>query len=54
MLGADDGHVRRWARGGSPIPQEIADWLDKLAQFHEANLPPAAVWMERLRDDYES
>lgn len=40
-VGINERQVRRWAAGAA-IPEPIAAWIDTLAQFHEANPPPAA------------
>ena len=32
--------VQRWANGVLPIPPHLADWLEILAQCHEAHPPP--------------
>lgn len=39
ILDMDERQVRRWAAGAA-IPDRIADWLDKLARFHERNPAP--------------
>jgi DNA-binding transcriptional regulator YiaG len=39
VLDMGDRQVRRWA-AGDPMPEHIAAWLEKLAQFAEANPPP--------------
>lgn len=38
-LEMDERQVRRWAAGAT-IPGIIADWLEKLARYHERNPPP--------------
>lgn len=38
-LEMDERQVRRWAAGAT-IPRPIADWLEKLARYHERNPPP--------------
>jgi hypothetical protein len=30
----------RWASGRYPIPEPIAQWLEKITQFHAKNPPP--------------
>ena len=40
LLGVDERQVRRWAAGDYAVPPAIADWLERLAGFHEANPPP--------------
>ena len=35
----DERQVRRWAAGAT-IPDDVATWLEKLAQFHDRNPPP--------------
>jgi transcriptional regulator with XRE-family HTH domain len=39
ILGMDERQVRRWASGAT-IPEPIADWMEKLARYHERNPPP--------------
>lgn len=39
LLDVDERQVRRWAAGAT-IPGPIADWLEKLARYHERNPPP--------------
>jgi hypothetical protein len=41
ILGKDERQVRRWAAGQYPLPDAIAEWLRRLAQFHERNPPPS-------------
>jgi hypothetical protein len=41
LLQVDERQVRRWASGDYAIPQQIADWLDRMGRLHEANPPPA-------------
>jgi hypothetical protein len=43
MLGLGDNRLhiaRRWASGRVNIPTEIAEWVEKLVLFFEANPPP--------------
>ncbi len=40
ILAMDEREVRRWASGARVIPSSVAGWLERLAQFHEANPPP--------------
>ena len=42
QLGIDERQVRRWA-GSAGLPDRIGEWIEKLAQFHEANPPPRRV-----------
>jgi transcriptional regulator with XRE-family HTH domain len=39
ILGMDERQVRRWAAGAS-IPFAVAEWLERLAVFHENNPAP--------------
>ena len=39
-LAMNERQVRRWA-GGATIPQQVADWLDEAARWHERHPPPA-------------
>lgn len=39
-INVSDREVRRWASGVNRIPGPIADWLERIASFHEANPPP--------------
>jgi hypothetical protein len=48
-IDVSDRQVRRWAHGVYPIPESIAGWLEKLAQFHAKNPPPPPP--ERVRRD---
>ncbi|CAN7446148.1 hypothetical protein LJR030_004606 [Rhizobium sp. LjRoot30] len=34
--------------GNADVPEELAKWLEKLAQMHEANPPPVAYRVNRL------
>jgi hypothetical protein len=43
LLDVDERQVRRWAAGQYSIPAPIADWLETLAQFHEAHPAPMAA-----------
>ena len=40
LVKADSRQVRRWAAGDAVIPDHIAEWLEKVAQFHRRNPPP--------------
>jgi transcriptional regulator with XRE-family HTH domain len=37
-------HVRRWASGEYPVPEEVAVWLAKLAAAHADTPPPIMQW----------
>jgi hypothetical protein len=39
--------VRRWADDDEPVPENVADWLEKLVAFHQQNPPPTVM---RARD----
>ncbi|MCK7474071.1 MAG: hypothetical protein MZV49_12310 [Rhodopseudomonas palustris] len=49
ILECDDRLVRRWAAGQADIPPSVAEWLDALAQAHDA-LPPLQGWKRRQTD----
>lgn len=36
----NERQARRWASGDSPIPHEIADWLERAEAWMLANPPP--------------
>lgn len=38
-LEVDERQVRRWS-SGSEMPQRVADWIEALAEAHQANPPP--------------
>lgn len=38
--GWSEGAVRQWEAGKVRIPQDVAVWLERVAQFHERNPPP--------------
>lgn len=40
LLGRDEGSVRQWARGAVRVPDDVAEWLEKVARFHERHPPP--------------
>jgi hypothetical protein len=40
LLRVDERQVRRWSTGDYEVPHGIAEWLERLARFHEANPPP--------------
>jgi transcriptional regulator with XRE-family HTH domain len=42
-LGVTESRVRRWARGTMPVPEAVADWLRRAAEWHIANPPPSAA-----------
>lgn len=46
MLGCDERLVRRWGAGSVSVPVGIAEWIERLATFHEAN-PPPSDWRQR-------
>jgi transcriptional regulator with XRE-family HTH domain len=41
--GVSESRVRRWARGTIPVPEAVADWLRRAAEWHIANPPPSAA-----------
>lgn len=41
LINWSEGTVRQWARGAMPIPQEIADWLEKLMEFLKEHPVPS-------------
>jgi len=40
ILGVQERQVRRWATGEYDIPAAIAEWVDRVARWHEANPAP--------------
>lgn len=40
LLNRQEGTVRQWARGAVQIPADVANALEKLARFHDANPLP--------------
>ena len=40
-LEVDERQARRWAAGAAPIPDLVADWLERVGAFHAANPAPA-------------
>lgn len=40
VIGEDEGRARKWARGAEPIPEDVADWLERAAAWLAANPPP--------------
>lgn len=44
LNGGDRNGIREMMNGEVPIPHDIADWLQRLARYHQANPPPAFVW----------
>jgi ribosome-binding protein aMBF1 (putative translation factor) len=47
MLEYDARLVRRWAAGKEAVPNDVGEWLEKLAAFLEANPPP--IYVRRAR-----
>jgi ribosome-binding protein aMBF1 (putative translation factor) len=39
-LSVHETKPRRWERGVYPIPDDVAGWLERLTEAHEANPPP--------------
>ena len=39
LLDMDQRQVRRWATGAR-IPDHVAEWMERIAEFHSKNLPP--------------
>lgn len=39
-LGVAESTVRGWRAGRSPMPDDVARWLDALAKAHERNPAP--------------
>jgi plasmid maintenance system antidote protein VapI len=37
--------VRRWADDDEPVPENVADWLEKLGAFHQQNPPPTVLYV---------
>lgn len=42
VLGCSDRLVRMWAQDDAPVPVEVAAWLERLVEAHEAENPPTA------------
>jgi len=40
-IGVDERQVRRWTAGTGNVPPRIAEWLEQVAAFFDANPPPA-------------
>lgn len=40
VLGVSDRQVRRWSSGECPAPEDVAEWLQRLATVHARNPPP--------------
>lgn len=50
ILNQPEGLVRQWARGARPVPQEVADWLEKLELIqHQKMLQVAGLENEKLK-----
>lgn len=52
QLSVDERQVRRWA-GSAGIPDRIAEWIERLAQFHEANPSPRRTSAPTIEWDSE-
>ena len=52
QLGVDERQVRRWA-GSAEVPDQIAKWIEHLAQFHKANPAPRRVAPPTIQWDNE-
>ena len=41
VIGREDGRLlRRWKNGERDVPQDVAAWLEGLAQYWEQHAPP--------------
>lgn len=40
VIDRSENSVRQWARGRSPIPAEVADWLERYTEFMRENPRP--------------
>ena len=40
VLERQEGTVRQWARGAVQIPDNVAEWLERLERFHKRNPAP--------------
>lgn len=40
VLRVNERQVRRWASGAYAPPARVAEWLERLASYHEAHPPP--------------
>ena len=47
LYDGDRGAVRDLMHGDEPIPEDVAQWLRRLARFHQANPPPVMVLEKR-------
>jgi len=41
ILGVQERQVRRWATGEYDMPAQIAAWIERAAEWHEANPAPS-------------
>jgi len=39
-LGVHETRIRRWATGALPVPEQVAQWLEALANAHKLNPVP--------------
>lgn len=44
-LGLEETRTRRWASGRYPIPENVAQWLERLSSAHDAARLPEG-WRE--------
>lgn len=50
ILGVHETRTRRWGTGRYPVPQNVADWLERLAAFHEKHPFPKG-WEQPKGDE---
>ena len=48
--GRHQTQIRRWLKGASPIPQDVAAWIEALAAFVAAHPGPRLAGLSRLAD----
>lgn len=48
--GRHQTQIRRWLKGASPIPQDVAAWIEALAAFIAAHPGPRLAGLSRLAD----
>jgi hypothetical protein len=41
MMNLMPGQTRAWSGSREPVPDEVAEWLERLVAFHERNPPPS-------------
>jgi len=49
QLGIHETRPRRWASGRYSIPEDVADWLERLAKTHEKEPTGPIPWVKTRR-----